>query len=367
MFIKDRNSNFELLRIMAMVMIVAHHFSIYGNFKFSADYITINRVWIQFIQIGGKIGVDIFVLISGYFLVNVEKMKMDRMLKYWSQLIFYSISLYFLCVALGVIVFDYKTMIVCLFPILSRQWWFASTYFVLYLMSPFLNILLKQLSREKYLKMLLLMTVCWCIIPTFFSTSFESNDLIWFMYLYAVSGYIRIWQKEIKLRITSKKAFGMAIAVLLIMYMIVIVFDLLGIRVDFFVDKYVHFYNQNQLPILLISLMVFIGFKNLSLKNNRIINCISMATFGVYLIHDNASVRLFLWNGIFRSADYSESVFLIPYSLGVIMLVFICCTIMDLVRSIFLEKLYLGFYNKLVTWLNKIIEKIIKKYVIKNI
>ena len=61
----NRQSNIELLRIIAMIFIIAHHFAVHGGFNFSTDIITVNSLWIQFIKIGGKIGVNIFVLISG--------------------------------------------------------------------------------------------------------------------------------------------------------------------------------------------------------------------------------------------------------------------------------------------------------------
>ena len=66
-----RSSNIELLRIIAMIMIIAHHVSVHSGFVYPGEIISFNRLWIQFIQLGGKIGVNIFVLISGYFLVVV--------------------------------------------------------------------------------------------------------------------------------------------------------------------------------------------------------------------------------------------------------------------------------------------------------
>lgn len=91
---KQRQSSIELLRILTMVMIVAHHFSVHGNFDFPINTITINRLWIQFIQIGGKIGVDVFVLISGYFLITSSSVKPNRIIKIWLQMFTYSILIY---------------------------------------------------------------------------------------------------------------------------------------------------------------------------------------------------------------------------------------------------------------------------------
>ncbi|WP_189244288.1 acyltransferase family protein [Streptococcus macedonicus] len=78
---RKRNSNIELLRIISMLLIVSHHFSVHGSFE-SLDSITMfNKVWLQFIQLGGKIGVNIFVIISGYFLIQSSKNKLSKVLK----------------------------------------------------------------------------------------------------------------------------------------------------------------------------------------------------------------------------------------------------------------------------------------------
>ena len=74
-----RQSNIELLRIITMFFIVAHHFAVHSGFDFPVNTISINRLWIQFIQIGGKIGVDIFVLISFVFkkIINTVQRSMN--------------------------------------------------------------------------------------------------------------------------------------------------------------------------------------------------------------------------------------------------------------------------------------------------
>ena len=70
-----RQSNFELLRIVAMVMIVFHHFAVHGGFNFDSTTLSIPRFWFNFIIMGGKTGVNIFVLISGYFLIQSKSTK----------------------------------------------------------------------------------------------------------------------------------------------------------------------------------------------------------------------------------------------------------------------------------------------------
>jgi uncharacterized membrane protein len=59
-----RESNIELLRIVSMVLIIMHHFSVHGTFPFTPE-LTFNKVFLQVFGLGGKAGVVAFVMITG--------------------------------------------------------------------------------------------------------------------------------------------------------------------------------------------------------------------------------------------------------------------------------------------------------------
>ena len=84
--ISVRNSSIELLRIISMIMIVFHHFAIHGGFTFGAS-ISITHFWYNLIIMGGKIGVDIFVIISGYYLISNDEIvfNTNRIIKFVGQ------------------------------------------------------------------------------------------------------------------------------------------------------------------------------------------------------------------------------------------------------------------------------------------
>lgn len=337
----NRLSNFELLRIFAMLLIIAHHFSVHGDFTFTTGVVTIPQLWIQFLYIGGKIGVNLFVMISGYFLIKSKRFKIEKLLKLWVQLVFYGVVLFLVLSYIGIAPFDLDMLIKGITPVSSRLWWFASTYFVLYLLHPFLNKLLLGLDKKSYLKLLILLFIIWSVIYTIYLKKFECNDLLWFIFLYSLAGYIRIYYEN-KVS-SSKKYFTYALIVIFIVVLLITSFDILGIKYSL-IKKVLM--EQNSVFSILITLFIFLGFKNIDLKYNKFINIISSTTFGVYLIHDYSLVRKFIWTKLFKNAIYAKSLFIIPYSIGVILFVFIICSIIELIRIKLIEDNYINILNK---------------------
>lgn len=349
---RKRSSNVELLRIISMLLIVSHHFSVHGGFD-SLDSITMfNKVWLQFIQLGGKIGVDIFVIISGYFLIQSSKNKLSKVLKLWVHLLFYSLIIYLVFVIAGDATLSIKELIINIFPVIFTKWWFASTYFILYLLTPYLNKLLISFSKNEYQNFLILLTVLWCIIPTFTTNLFQSNPLIWFIYLYALAGYIRLY--GLLDRVRAKTCILLAVLTSMLTFLSAVIFDILGLKINFFSVHATYFFEMQKLPILITSVLLFLGFSRIDIGSNKVINIVASATFGVYLIHDNNYVRVFLWENLFKNAAYAHSDYLIPYSILVIISVYIVCTLIELMRIYLIEKRYMP-------WLTRISEKIENK------
>ncbi|MBQ8732308.1 MAG: acyltransferase [Oscillospiraceae bacterium] len=318
---KLRQSNIELLRIVAMLLIVGHHFSVHGEFDFGTT-LSVNRFWIQFLSIGGKLGVNLFVLISGYFLSGQGGFRPQRLLKLHAPVYFYSILFFCIFFFCG---WEYSTnqYLKSFFPILFREWWFASVYFVLFLFSPFLNRFLEQLSRREHRILLAVMAVCWSLVPTLTGRMLESNDLIWFGFLYCLAAYLRRYGGEISLR--SGQAFGVAGITAGLMMSSTLLFDLIGTKISIFSTHATHFFGMEQTPQLILSVALFLAFLRLPTFSSPLVNGISATTFGIYLIHDQFFLRPFLWERLLQNAAWQDSPFLIPYSILCILGVFVLC------------------------------------------
>ena len=349
-----RQSNIELLRIIAMVLIVAHHFSFHGGFDFPTETVTFNRLWVQFLLIGGKIGVNIFVLISGYFMIS-STAKISKIIKLWLQIITYSVLFFAVFTAVGVVPFSFKAVLKALFPITFSNWWFASTYFVMYLLSPYINKLLHNLSKKSYQRLLILLAVLWSVIPTFLTVPMQSNSLLWFIFIYALAGYIRLY---IPLRtVGGGKYIASSAALMLLTFSSVVVFDILGTKYSVFAYHSTYLYAMQRIPAFLTALLMFIGFLKTDIGCKKAVNIISSATFGVYLIHENQYVAAFFWKKLFANASYSNRAILLPYSIAAIVIVYTVCTAIELVRIYGLEKHYTKAINKVSVKIEQLKEK----------
>lgn len=89
--LNTRSSNFELLRILCMIMIISAHYMYHGGMIDNGT--SVNQVFAIFLRIGGKLGVNIFVLISAYFL-SAQPFKFERIFRVACACIFYSIIVY---------------------------------------------------------------------------------------------------------------------------------------------------------------------------------------------------------------------------------------------------------------------------------
>ena len=107
----------------------------------------------------------------------------------------------------------------------------------------------------------MIQVVCWSLIPTITNANYQSNSLIWFICLYGIAGYLRIYGLNPKLK--SKHYFEFGIFFSLLTYLSSVIFCLVGEKWDVFASYTTYFYGQEKVSVLLISLSWFMGFANI--------------------------------------------------------------------------------------------------------
>ena len=318
----ERKTNIELLRILAMIMIVFSHFYSHGGFEIVNN--TINRFFLKYISTCGKIGVNIFVFISGYFLVEKNSVSPKKIIKLWIQVFFYSFLIYMI-INIGILKsFSIKGLLKALMPITSKFYWFASSYFVMYLLSPYINIIFNRLNKGEFRKLIMMTTIIWCIIPTLTNMDLECNNLLWFIYLYGIAAYINRFSEDVNL---------INVKVLLLVLIIILISIAGGFTIfEYLRIDYKLFFGIQKLPTLIVSLLIFIIALKTPIRMSKIINGISKCTFGVYLIHDHSSMRDMLWIKMLHVSDYCEKWYFIIYTVGIVLIVFTTCSLLEYVR-----------------------------------
>ncbi len=340
-----RLSNYEWLRIVSMVLIIMHHYAYHGEFEFWY-YLSFNKVLVQFLALGGKLGVNCFVLLSGYFLsVKIGGIPWKNAVKFIVQVAVFSLAISVFGWTTGLARFTPDNLLTALFPLLSREWWFASVYFVLLLLSPFLNRFVQAIDQKTHLSCIAVLLFLWSFIPTLVGTPMESNDLSWFVTLYILAAYIRKYNSRF---FTNQK--GQAI---------LLVFVTAWICVSVLIQDYACYQTKTNLLLYQIgyvakmsntlvmvqSVALFCVFHNLRMKPSRAVNFVASSMFGVYLIHDSNLLRPFLWQTLFQNQAYRFSPYLFAHAAAAIALVFVVCTGLSLVLSRIAAGLANGIYR----------------------
>lgn len=315
-----RKSNFELLRIIAIIMIIGLHYfnrSMGGALGNVAPG-EINYYVAYFFESLFIIGVNLFVLTTGYFNFNKRTVNLGKLLKliitaYCYGFIFYLFSLMF-----GYQNFNLKQFILAVNPFLSGGYWFIKYYVILSLLSPFINILMEQLSQKLMVKLIVILLILFSIWPSFLlqpPITDGGYGLMNFIVLYIVGAYIRKYET-----MHYKKYIYFFIYVTC--GIITFLFALLG---------WGRCWNYDFIFNIIGSVALFIFFSKLEIQSNKV-NYLSSFTFNVYLIHFSPFVISLIYHDILKCENYYKNPWFILHFIISVFVIYIFSIGVDLVR-----------------------------------
>lgn len=342
-----RNSSIELLRIVTMLVIVAHHYVVNSDILSEItpeNVLQFNSLFCLIFGWGGKTGINCFVLITGYFMCKSD-ITLKKFLKLFLEIEFYKIIFYLIFWLSGYSTFSVKSLIKAVVPIYGLGTGFNSSYLVFFMFIPFLNLLINAMTEKMHIKLICLCILTNTVIQTFLKAPTAFTYVGWFMTLYMISSYVRLYPKTI---FDSRKIWGIALAVsIFISWCSVIA----GAWFYFKFNKAIYYYfvvDSNKILALATAFCAFMFFKNINLKYSPIINQISGSVFGVFLIHANSSImRQWLWKDVLDNVNAYHNSFLLLHAFGSVLGVYVICTLIDIIRIKFLEKPFFKWYDKI--------------------
>ena len=312
---KPRSSNLEWLRIVSMIFIIAHHLGTHSVFPEAIG--AFNRLVQTVCHIGGKLGVNCFVLISGYFLLQ-SRFRWRKVARLVVTVWVYSVGLY-LGLSLGGGTFDWAAFGRACFPLIYNQYWFMTAYVIAYLLSPFVAIMLRACTCRQHTALLALLFVLASLLDLLPGVSLIGS-VGWFLFLMALGAYIARYP-----RYTAWLRPWMAFAAWAVLWVVIVAARYWG-GVNLFA-------MQN--PVCLVwSLLLFVAFANARIPTSRLVNGLAAGTLGVYLIHDNNYVRPLLWNDWLQVGRHAQRDTFVLFVLVAVALVWVACTLADGLRRL---------------------------------
>lgn len=342
-----RDANFELLRILSMFMVLILHFLLNCGFLSlnSGNYFVDNVPWI--IEGICYVAVDCFVLITGYFMYK-SKFKLSKVFSLIIQIVFYSIVTYFFEVIFLKVPIDLKDVIYAFIPVISGKYWFISNYIFLLLISPFLNLLIKNLDKKSHFILCFVLIISFSFISTFFAYSGalkyeKSYDIVWFVVLYLVSAFIG----KYGINISNKYKWILYICSTFCIFCSKIIFELLN-KISVFKIIFSLFFNGNSkfgyeyssLFVFLSAISLLLIFKDIRINNKnikKIINFTGSLVLACYIIPDGH-----LWKLVNPFNHFENYALIILYSVVLIILIFTVCCFIELIRKEVFDFIYLN-------------------------
>lgn len=317
----NRLSNFELLRLICMAMVLNLHS--FSGYKHGEGILQA----LDFLRESTSIcAVDTFVLISGYFGIRWRRKGCYNLL---FQCLFYSFAVYGFCVATGIVIYDKAEFVQC-FKAFYDNWGFITWYIILYFVSPWLNSFADNSTDKQLLKFIVVFYLAQIIIMRS-----VTGGPINFCLIYLIGRWI---SKVDAQRFANRAIWGYIIVTMVIFvfaystYMI-LHYDAIAMA-DFIIG-----YSYASPFVILQAICLFLFFSKLRI-NSKVINWLAASCLSIFLIHMHPAIKKI---GYY---NFTESLYGLPLleHIGIltilIIVVFFGSILIDKVRIAISESIY---------------------------
>lgn len=322
---RERDSNFELCRLACMLYIVIYHLIIHVPAVYEDTF------WGRPLRTLCHIGVVVFVMISGYFGI---KRKWKRLLSLALSVSFYN--------ALGITIailffrqqFEAKSLFSVIFPISQGGYWFITSYAVLYLIAPYINMVLEKLDKREFIILLVVFAaVVWYGGGIWGNAIGHGRGIMAFVFSYSIGYYIRkFYSREGQPFIYWG---GQYLGVSAIIFACVAFLP--GI-----LSKGINYlcFGYNEVGLYVMSVLFLLMFQSTKIKS-KIINWSATSVLGIYLLHENKEIGSLVIYPIYENvfSNIGNQWMCMVTHIFFAMLVLVCCVFIDKIRRIIFQKI----------------------------
>ncbi len=190
-----RLQNIETLRITAMFMILILHSNFVSIGYTTPESLQINPIETilkNIIESFAIIGVNLFILISGYFGISL---RLKNTYKFIFQCFFYAVTIYIVFLLLNLTSFNIFYAIKYTITSWLRENWYVSCYLGVLFITPIVNPFFEQ-DKNSILKGMITFSIVSFILCYFLMVrgSFGGYSICWLVYMYCLGRTIRIFK-----------------------------------------------------------------------------------------------------------------------------------------------------------------------------
>lgn len=330
---KSRSSNIELLRIVAMLMIVLHHVITHGI----GDDAGKDAVVIQYLDCFFIFGVNLFVLISGYFGIRLTWRSFLNLM--WIIAFYKLFHLAADTFVLGISHPWYEWIAKPLLGFVSGGGWFVDVYVLLMIVSPMLNKLLQALDKHGYILALATLLVLDSGYGYTLGMHFDryGYGLLHFITLYFIGHGIKNY-----FPLSQFAAFkvGGGFIVIMLLYLFMAFISKKGLLA-------VPLYSYSNPLVIISSACIFVLFTKMNIHSSKAINFMAASMFPVYLIHDAGKVGRMYYSQINTWWNTLPFYLFAFYTAILIIILFVFTLSFDQLRKQIWKRLVLIYENSI--------------------
>ena len=196
---KERMANLELLRCIAMMMVVVLHYLGKGELlgDLTQDNMSGAGMTAWLLECFCIVAVNVYMLISGYFL-SASSFKLNRLIQLYLQVWVYSVGIGLLAAFTGILPaeeFNTHYLLSLVFPVSMGHYWFMTAYIFMYLFLPFIGETIQKMSKKQMQTALGLLLLFFCVLKSVLPVRLEMDgmgyDCIWYLCVFLTAAYIR--------------------------------------------------------------------------------------------------------------------------------------------------------------------------------
>lgn len=296
---RKRMANLELLRCVAMMMVIALHYLGKGGLlvDLTGEHLGGAEAAAWLLECFCIVAVNVYMLISGYFLCT-SSFKLSRLIQLWLQIWFYSVTFGLIGALTGVLeetAFDTHYLLTLIFPVSMGHYWFMTAYLFLYLLLPFVGMAVRGMTKRQLQLSLGLLLFAFCILKSILPVRLEMDaqgyDCLWYLCVFLTAAYVR----RFGIPVLEKRGRALLLYVGCCLLAFAGTFALRAIYLRTgSLDRMLEMcLNYNHILPFLAALGLFGVFKGLRIEGKAAALIVKAApyTLGVYLLHENLGLR----------------------------------------------------------------------------